>query len=154
MAVLMHEEAPANRFASWRIGIWVVLLLAAFGGVQYARHGDYLYLAGAFAVIVVCAGGILRQGWARQALRVLVLLLTAWALVTAALMLLQWDQFEQARQHALAQQQSPLVLVLIEQAQRSYLIGLVLKALVVPLLLWLAWRLGQPGVRAQFRPRR
>jgi hypothetical protein len=42
----------------------------------------------------------------------------------------------------------------IEQARRSYLLGLLLKALLVPLLLWLAWQLGRPQVRAQFVPYR
>jgi hypothetical protein len=140
-----------DRLAGWRIASWIVLLLAAFGGVQYVRHGDYAYLLGALAVIVVCAGAILRQPWARPSLRVLALLLAAWSVATAVLMGLHWDQFEQQRQLALSQAQSPLVLLLIEQARRSYLTGLVLKALVVPLLLWLAWRLGRPEVCEQFR---
>jgi hypothetical protein len=32
-------------------------------------------------------------------------------------------------------------------------INLALRAISVPLLLWLAWQLGQPAVRLQFRPR-
>jgi hypothetical protein len=32
-------------------------------------------------------------------------------------------------------------------------INLALRAVSVPLLLWLAWQLGQPAVRLQFRPR-
>jgi hypothetical protein len=86
-------------------------------------------------------------------MRVLALLLAAWALVTGGLMVAHWDQFEQARQHALTQPHADLVLLVIEQARRSYLLGLVFKALLIPLLLWLAWRLGAPGVRAQFAPR-
>ena len=35
-----------------------------------------------------------------------------------------------------------------------YRIGIALKAVSVPVLLWLAWRLGQPQVRAQYRHRR
>ena len=147
-------SVAAPRFGLWRVGAWIVLLLAAMGGVLYLRQGDYLYLAGAFVVIVVCAGCILRQPWARQAMRMLALLLMLWALASGGLMLAHWDQFAQARAHALTQAQSPILLLMIEQARRSYLLGLVLKALLVPLLLWLAWQLGRPAVRAQFLLRR
>lgn len=142
----------APRFGAWRVGSWIVLLLAAFGGVLYLQHGDYPYLAGALAVIAVCAGSILRQPWARQALRVVALLLAAWALATGGLMLAQWHQFDLARAHALSQPQSQLLLLVIEQARRSFLLGLVFKALLVPLLLWLAWQMGRPAVRRQFQP--
>lgn len=145
------DALQRDRPAGWRIASWIVLLLAAFGGVQYVRHGDYAYLLGALVVIVVCAGAILRQPWARPVLRVLALLLSAWSVATAVSMALHWDQFEQQRQLALDQGASPLVLLVIEQARRSYLTGLALKALVVPLLLWLAWRLGRPEVCEQFR---
>jgi hypothetical protein len=152
MAVVDAVSAP--RFGIWRVATWIVLLLAAFGGVQYLRHGDWPYLAGAFAVIVACAGCILRQPWARQALRVIALLLVLWALATGGLMLAQWGQFAAARAHALGQPQPDLALLVIEQARRSFLLGLVLKALLVPLLLWLAWQLGRPAARAQFVARR
>jgi hypothetical protein len=148
-----HDAPRLRRFAGWSVACWIVLLLAAFGGVLYLRHGDYGYLLCALVVIVVCAGGILRQPWARGSMRVLALLLAAWALVTGGLMVAHWAQFEQARQHALTQPHADLVLLVIEQARRSYLLGLVFKALLIPLLLWLAWRLGAPGVRAQFAPR-
>lgn len=143
-------RAPASRFGLWRVATWIVLLLAAFGGVLYLSHGDWPYLIGTFVVIVVCAGGILRQPWARQPLRVVALLLALWALATGGLMLAQWDQFDAARAHAMAQPQAQLQLLLIEQARRSFLLGLAFKALLVPLLLWLAWQLGRPKVRAQF----
>lgn len=145
---------PASRFGLWRVATWIVLLLAAFGGVLYLRHGDWPYLAGTLVVIVVCAGGILRQPWARQPLRVLALLLALWALATGGLMLAQWSQFDTARAHAMAQPQGQLLLLVIDQARRSFLLGLAFKALLVPLLLWLAWQLGRPAVRAQFVVRR
>lgn len=145
--------AARPRFAAWRVAVWIVLLLAAFGGVQYLRHGDWLYLAGALAVIVACAGGILRQAWSRQALRITAMLLVLWVLGSGGLMLAQWGQFDLARAHAQAQPQPDLLLV-IEQARRSYLLGLVLKALLLPLLLWLGWQLGRPALRAQFVARR
>lgn len=143
-------RAARPRFAAWRVLTWIVLILAALGGVLYLRHGDWPYLGGAFAVIVACAGCILRQPWARQALRVVALLLALWALATGGLMLAHWGQFATARAHALTQPQPELLLLVIEQARRSFLLGLVLKAVLVPLLLWLAWQLGRPGVRAQF----
>jgi hypothetical protein len=105
-------------------------------------------------VIVVCAGCILRQPWARQALRVVALLLVLWALASGGLMLAQWGQFADARAHALALPQSQVLLLVIEQARRSFLLGLALKALLIPLLLWLTWQLGRPAVRAQFVARR
>jgi hypothetical protein len=43
---------------------------------------------------------------------------------------------------------------LLDSMRRSYRMGLALKALAVPLLLWLSWRLGQPRVRERFRRRR
>ncbi|MGN6281300.1 hypothetical protein [Frateuria sp.] len=148
------DATPASRFGLWRVATWIVLLLAAFGGVLYLRHGDWPYLVGTFAVIVVCAGGILRQPWARPALRVVAVLLALWVLVTGGLMLAQWDQFDMARTHAMTQPQPELLLLVIEQARRSFLLGLAFKALLVPLLLWLAWQLGRPPVRAQFVARR
>lgn len=151
MLLVRRDAASARRFAGWSIACWIVLLLAAFGALQYLRQAAYLYLLAAFVVIVVCAGCILRQAWARQPMRVLAVLLVVWALASGGLMLSQWGQFEQARQHALAQPQlADVLLLMIEQARRSYLLGLVLKGLLVPLLLWLAWRLGKPAVIAQF----
>lgn len=147
-------SAPRPRFAAWRVAAWIVLLLAAFGGVQYLRHGDWLYVAGTLGVIVACAGGILRQAWARQALRVVAVLLVLWVLASGGLMLAQWGQFDLARAHAQTQPQAELLLLVIEQARRSFLLGLVLKAVLIPLLLWLAWQLGRPSVRAQFLARR
>lgn len=155
MLLARRDSASARRFAGWSIACWIVLLLAAFGSLQYLRQAAYLYLAAAFVVIVVCAGCILRQAWSRQPMRALAVLLALWALVSGGLMLSQWGQFEQARQHALAQPQlADVLLLMIEQARRSYLLGVVLKGLLVPLLLWLAWRLGKPAVSAQFHARR
>ena len=38
-------------------------------------------------------------------------------------------------------------------AHRSIQLALAFKAIALPVVLWLAWRLGQPAVRAQFRSR-
>jgi hypothetical protein len=176
------KPRPAMPWSGWGCVIWLLLLLAALGGVQYLNHGmqvwnqlqalsgsqsqaigalramlawDVVYLIGAFAVIVVCAGCVLRQEWARRGMRVVALVLALWALLTAGLMLGQWDSFAQARQLAQAQPQAvEAMLALIDQARRSYLMALGLKVLAIPLLLWLSWRLARLDVRAAFHARR
>lgn len=149
------SETPTRRFAAWAIIPWVMLLLAALGFVQYLRHGEYLYLGGVVVVIVVCTGCIMRQAWSRPAMRVLALLLALWSLTTAVLMLQQLGDFEVARQHAAAQPQSrDLALWLVARAERIWHVGIALKVLATPVLLWLVLQLGRPGVRIQFRPRR
>jgi len=148
------DPASARRFSAWAVGPWVLLLFAALGFVQYLRHAEYIYLAAALLVIVVCAGCILRQAWARPAMQVLAVLLALWALASGVLMLQQWGDFDTARQHALAQPQlGEVALWMIARAERTWQVGLALKAASIPLLLWLAWQLGRPTVRAQFRPR-
>lgn len=156
MSVMLRAEgALARRFAAWAIVPWMLLLLAGFGCVQYLQHAEYGYLAAATGVIVVSAGCILRQAWARPVMRVLAVLLALWALLSGALMLRHWGDFDVALQHALAQPQlAELALWLVKRAQRTWQVSLVLKAIAIPLLLWLAWRLGDVRVRAQFRPRR
>lgn len=143
-----------HRFSPWAIGLWILLLLAAMGALQYLQHAEYAYLAGAMLVIVVCAGCILRQAWARPAMQVLAVLLALWALVSGVLMWRQWGDFEIARQHAMAQPQlGEVALWMIARAQRTWQVALALKTLAIPLLLWLAWQLARPAVRAQFRSR-
>ena len=149
------DTSSAHGFALWMIGLWVVLLLAAMGCVQYLQHADYAYLLSGLVVIVVCVGCILRQAWARPVMRALAVLLALWSLVSGVLMLQHAGDFERARQHALAQPQlAQIALWLIARAQRTWQVGIALKAIAVPLLLWLAWQLGRPGVRVQFRARR
>lgn len=148
------QTASSRRFAAWAIGPWVVLLLGAFGGVQYLQHAEYLCLAASLLVITVCAACILRQPWSRRAMQMLALLLTAWSLVTAVLMLRQSGSFEIARQHAhVVPQLREMTLWMIARAERTWQVGLALKLLAIPALLWLAWQLESPAVRAQFRSR-
>ena len=148
------DPASARRFSAWAVGPWVLLLFAALGFVQYLRHAEYIYLAAALLVIVVCAGCILRQAWARPAMQGLAVLLALWALASGVLMLQQWGDFDTAGQHARAQPQlGEVALWMIARAERTWQVGLALKAAATPLLLWLAWQLGRPTVRAQFRPR-
>jgi hypothetical protein len=149
------DTASARRFSVWPIGVWILLLLAAMGSVQYLQHAEYAYLLAALLVIAVCAGCILRQAWARPITQVVAVLLALWALVSGVLMLQQWGDFETAREHAQALPQlGEVALWMIARAQRTWQVGLALKAIAMPLLLWLAWQLGRPAVRAQFKRRR
>lgn len=149
------DTASARRFSVWAIGPWIVLLFAAMGAVQYLQHAEYAYLLAALLIFVVCAGCVMRLAWARPTMQVLAVLLALWALASGVLMLQQWGDFETARQHAQAQPQlGEVALWMIARAQRTWQVALALKALALPLLLWLAWQLGRPAVRAQFRPRR
>jgi len=149
------DVMPPRRFSVWMIGVWIVLLFAAMGAVQYLQHAEYAYLLAALLIFVVCAGCILRLALARPAMQVLAVLLALWAVVSGVLMLQQWGDFEIARQHAQAQPQlGEVALWMIARAQRTWQVGLALKAIAIPLLLWLAWQLGRPAVRAQFKRRR
>lgn len=175
----LENDTASRGFAAWRIVVWLILLLAAFGCVQYLghmqllwghRHGlsatdsatlhgmlawDVAYFAGAFVLIVLCAGCILRQAWARTPMRIACGVLALWALVSGVMMLRQWSQFDQASADALAQLAGdPRLQQAVAQARRVYRITLGMKAVAIPLLLWLAWRLGTPAARQQFRHRR
>lgn len=165
--------------SAWRVATWLLLLLAAFGCVQYAGHAQWLwtiraqvpaseqaalhgalawdaaYFVAAFVLIALCAGCILRQAWARVPLRVAVALLALWALVSGGLMASQWLQLERSSADAIAHLASDDRLrMAILHARRSFRIALVLKLAAIPALLWVAWRLGVPGVRAEFHRRR
>ncbi len=181
LTIRVEPVSRGRRFAVWRVVVWLLLLLAAFGCVQYLSHAqllwaqrqalppaagagaalrrmlawDITYLLAAFALIVLCAGCILRQAWARPALRVAAVLLALWMLASGGAMLAQWPAFERASSNALDQLHGDAALrQALMHARRSYLAALVLKGVAVPVLLWLSWRLGVPAVRAQFRHRR
>lgn len=150
------DTTPTRRFSVWMIGVWVVLLFAAMGAVQYLQHAEYACLLAALLVFVACASCILRQAWARPTMQWLAVLLALWELVSGVLMLRQWGDFEAARQHALAMQPqfAEIALWTIARAQRTWQVGLALKAIAIPMLLWLARQLGRPAVRAQFKQQR
>lgn len=166
----------APRFAFWRLGLWVIVLLSAFGIVQYQLHArqvlaqldavparatdaiaalrqmlawDLLYLVAAVVLLVLCGAGILRQRWSRSVLRVALSVLALWMLFTGVLLLRQWQMFNNLPP-GLAQAAAAQV----AQARRAIELGLLLKAISVLLPAWLVWRLGVPGVRSQFRTRR
>ena len=178
-AALRAEPVSHGRaFALWRVVVWLLLLLAAFGCLQYFSHAELLwkqrqalasnleasaalhvmlawdiaYLLAACVLIVLCAGCILRQAWARPALRVAAALLALWMLASGGAMLVQWPAFERASTDALGQLHGdPALRQALVHARHTYLAALVLKAVAVPVLLWLAWLLGRSLVRAQFR---
>jgi hypothetical protein len=147
------EMTPTRRFSAWMIGVWIVLLFAAMGAVQYLQHAEYAYLLAALLVFVVCAGCIMRRVWARPTMQLFAVLLALWALVSGLLMLRQSGDFEAARQHALAMQPqlAEIALWTVARTQRTWQVGLALKAVAIPLLLWLGWQMGRPAVRAQFK---
>jgi len=168
-------DVRKSRFAWWRMLTWILLLAAAFGSVQYIRHAqavwdalqkvspaggdsqqiiaglhallgwDIGYLIGAFVVVVACAGCILRQAWARSVLRMVALLLCVWVAYGGVMLWHQWQSVDPASVQEGQQ--------LMADFGRVLRINLILRAISVPLLLWLAWQLGQPAVRLQFRPR-
>lgn len=175
MPLLVRAEgrvAPGRGLAAWRVVTWLLLLFAAIGGVQYINHGsavwgelqrwpagdtdhvpalqrmlawDAAYLLVAFVIIVLCAGVILRQAWARSALRVAAVLLAAWALASGVLLASAMRALLPA---------DTAVSLMVAQLPHSYLLALGMKAVAVLVLLWLAWRLGRPDVRARFMHRR
>ncbi|MHA6205055.1 hypothetical protein ACXU4B_11565 [Dyella soli] len=170
---------PSAGFAAWRIVAWLILLLAAYGCLQYLAHARQLwsalqehaainpegtyelhrmlawdvgYFVAAFALIVICAGAILRQAWARPSLQVAaVVLAVGWGLVGGLILLSQWKEFSDGV--ALTNAQAGLndaAQAALAHVHRSFQVALATKAIAVPVLLWLAWRLGRPAVRAQF----
>lgn len=184
MPFTMRAGAPASKFAAWRIVLWLVLLLSAFGCLQYVHHAqgvwarlhagapadvtmtatlhqqlawDIGYLLAAFALIVLCAGGILQQAWSRVPLQVAAVVLAAWSALSGLWLFERWHEFVQSASD-MAVVHGPQAVAalhaLLDHARRSYRIGLGLKVIAVPVLLWLAWRLGRPQVRAQFHRRR
>lgn len=152
---LRKDAAGSREFAAWPVAVWLLLLLAAYSGVQYLRFGNYFYLAAAMGVIVVCAGCVLRQEWARLAMPATAVLLVCWAIYSGVLMWMGREKFEVARQMALDNPQlGDAGLMMVERARRTFQVVLAIKAIGVPLLLWLAWTMGRPKVAAQFHTRR
>jgi hypothetical protein len=170
---------PSPRFAPWRIVCWVLLLLAAMGILQYADHAwrvaallhagagndagalgrllawDIAYLAGACLTLSAVTGTLLRREWARRMLRVIAVLLAVWALATAIVMFAQWNAFQHVSADLLARPGTTAGdRAVLAHARRIFMAGTAFKLVAVPVLLWLAWRLGVPGVRAQFAVRR
>lgn len=172
----------ARHFSPWRLVAWVLLLLAAFGILQYTRHAwqvlavmhgpplagaphgaalgwmlawDGLYLLGACLTLAVAAGALLGREWARRALRVVALLLALWALVSGVALMMQWQAFQRSSEALAALPHlDESGQALLQRLRRTFVLGIGMKLVAVPVLGWLAWRLGAPTVRVQFRRRR
>lgn len=174
------EAGRRDGFSLWRIIVWLMLLLAAYGCLQYLLHAqqvwrtlqplpasntgdilelhkmlawDVVYFIASFALVVICAGAILRQSWARVSLQAAsVLLAVGWGLVGGVLLFAHWREFSQ--EVAMTDAQTSLDTasqMALAHMHRAFLMALAIKAACVPVLLWLAWWLGKPQVRAQFR---
>jgi glucan phosphoethanolaminetransferase (alkaline phosphatase superfamily) len=165
----------ARPFAPWRIVVWLVMLLAAVGFVintygaiiaagaigsmtpeALAAGGpdprvlmawSLSYSLGAFAVMVLALGTLRWREWGRRAMRVVAGVLAVWAIYTAVVAFHQWQEIGVV----LGQDGLPPELLARGMKARSILlVGVVLKAISVPVLAWLAWALGSVSVRQQF----
>jgi len=186
MPVIASSDQPARPRGPmlWRVVVWMLLLVSAFGSVQYVKHmqnvwgqlrdnvslqsaeldalhgmlgWDATYLLVVFVLIVICAGCIMRQAWARPCMRVAAVLLAVWLLITGYLQLrdLQALGANSAAILAQAQQQGTAgAAQMLAHLQRGHKLALLFKAVGWIALLWLAWKLGKPAVCAQFRTRR
>jgi len=179
-----HQPARPRGPMLWRVVVWMLLLVSAFGSLQYVKHmqnvwgqlrdnvslqpaeldalhhmlgWDAAYLLVVFVLIVICAGCIMRQAWARPCMRVAAVLLAVWLLITGYLQLrdLQALGANSAAILAQAQQQGTAgAAQMLAHLQRGYQLALLFKAAGWIALLWLTWKLGKPAIRVQFRTRR
>ncbi|RAP59709.1 hypothetical protein [Oleiagrimonas sp. MCCC 1A03011] len=158
-----------------RIVVWLVLLLTAWGVLQYAMHAwrlmhligdaaaaqssrmgwmlawDAVYVLVAGLALSASAGVLLWRSWARPLLRWLAFALAAYSLASGVLLFAQWQSFQHSSVDLLAQAQYPeLTRALIAKVNRTTLISLALKAIAVPVLAWLGWHLGTVAVVQRF----
>lgn len=164
----------ARPFAPWRIVVWLVMLLSAVGmvingyaAVIFANAVGSLspdalaggpdpriklawslaYTLAAFAIMATALATLRWRDSARNAMRIVSLLLMVWAAYTAWVGYGQWQQF------GVVLSQAGLPPELLGEANRQrmiLLVGVSLKAVSAPVLAWLAWALGSVGVRQQF----
>lgn len=186
MPVVVSPAQPARPrgLIIWRIVVWLLLLFSAACCLVNAHHlqlvwgqlqspipmdvgstdalhrmigWDSAYLLTAFLLIIISAGCILLQGWARPVMRIVLVFLVIWLASRG------WTQVQglhaiQANEITLQSQVQTTAIAAIEQnmaaLRRGYQFALLIDLLALPLLLWLSWKLGKPAVRAQFRTRR
>lgn len=176
------DQRGADGFAFWRLVTWLILLLSAYGCLTYGVHAnevwkvmrsvpttnaddiaqlrgmlawDVGYLVAAFALVVICAGAILRQDWSRPSLQVASVLLAIAAVVGGVSQAAKWHAFSQAVKATDAQTSLDTASEMaLTHLHRSVLMAMGIRALAVPVLLWLAWWLGRPQTRSQFHARR
>jgi uncharacterized membrane protein YidH (DUF202 family) len=174
MANVVKGAGQPRPFAPWRIVVWLVMLLAAFGFVIHAFVGVRVafaigalsdealaagpppwpvmlwsvgYALAAFAVMVLALGTLRWRTWARAPMRVAAAILAVWFIWTAVVEFQHWQQIGADLMRA----GLPADYVAAQAKQRTILqIGIILKAVSVPLLAWLSWVLGTVKVRQQF----
>ncbi|SKB97726.1 hypothetical protein [Luteibacter sp. 22Crub2.1] len=171
---MLQASRNARPFAPWRIVVWLVMLLAAAGFVinayasvvvahaagalteeavaggpspRIALAWSVGYTLAAFGIMVVALSTLRWRAWARDAMRLVALLLMVWAAYTAWFAYGQWQQIGVV----LGQPGLPPDLVAVASRQHTImLVSVILKVVSVPLLGWLAWALGSVRVRQQF----
>ena len=186
MPVVLSVDRPVRPrgLIVWRILVWLLLLVCAFGCLQYLQHGelvwsqlhtqpplasaevntlrgmlawDIAYLLAAFVLIVICAGCIMRQAWARPCLRVAAAVLVCWLLVSGYLQVRELRSLSSSSAAIVAQAQQQGTFgatQFMAKLERGYQLALAFKAFGLVAFVWLAWALGKPATRAQFRSRR
>lgn len=165
---------PERSFFLLRMVIWLVLLLALWGIVQYGSHAwavlhaqqvrpaatavvvvllawDVLYLVLAVATVVAAAGCLGWRAGARRWLRALAWGLAVYALVGAVVLFAKWHGTDPSATELIARSVDPVVArAEVARRLRILLMGTVLKGLAAPLLAWLGWRLGQADTVRRF----
>lgn len=161
-------------FFTLRMVLWLVLLLSAWGILQYCTHAwavlklqhvqpvasgtlwwllgwDALYLLVAGLIVATAAGCLMWRPWARPLLRAVAFALAVYSLAGAVVLFAQWRGSDPAGMAMIAQHMDP-VLARAEAARhrRILLMGAALKALAAPLLAWLGRKLGQAEVVERF----
>ena len=170
----MVSRMNERSFFLLRMILWLVLLLSAWGILQYCTHAwavlqvqrvqpvdsgtlwwllgwDALYLLVAGVIVMAASGCLMWRPWARPLLRGVVFALAVYSLAGAVLLFAQWWGSDPAGMAMIAQHMDPvLARAVAARHRRILLMGAALKALAAPLLAWLGWRLGQAEVVRRF----
>ncbi|MDA3914887.1 hypothetical protein [Oleiagrimonas sp.] len=163
-----------SRHTPFRILVWVILLLSAWGILQYVTHAshvlhalgrpatahaklwwmlvwDAIYVLVAGVMLVATTGALMWRRWARGMLRGVCIGLALYSLASGVLLFAQWQSFSLASTDMMAQAVDPRIAhTLYLQARRITMVGLALKLVAVPLLGWVWWQLGTPSLRRRF----